>query len=527
MTSPAAEFPSDLSRSMSAGQGPGPLWLICAAALAVALALPFFLVDVPPVLDYPNHLARIFVLAHPDDPVLSQIYAPHWRILPNLGTDIIGAGLLKFTTVHVGGRLLLALCLFAPVIGIVVYHRVGFGRFAYWPLASGIVAYSGVFLLGFMNFLLALGLAFIAAAAWIALRRRDALAGAIFVGVASSAVLLFCHIFGVALLALLIGNEELTRLYRRRKAGEVAVADACRIAGALVVVFIPALLLYLASPLSETAAQPGSWHGLAKLLALLAPFMTTSFALTALTALGFFSFLLLAWRSMAVAPAFPFSIAVLLLTFLVAPSTIKSGTFVDVRIVLMIVLLIFAGLSPCMTRRSALLAGAMFAALIVIRTGYIASTWIDHRADIADVRAAIAEVKPGSKVLVARGHPGIDTDVEKPERALPAVYRLDGHLGALLAIERKAFWPLMFADPAQQPVDVLPPYKTISQSPGEPIDLPLLQTDDRDAPSYIRNWRSNFDTVLLIDPPVPLPAVEGLAPVYTGAYAVLYRVRRR
>ena len=53
------------------------------------LAIPFFLVDVPPVLDYPNHLARFFVLAHPEDPVLSEMYAPNWRILPNLGIGLI------------------------------------------------------------------------------------------------------------------------------------------------------------------------------------------------------------------------------------------------------------------------------------------------------------------------------------------------------------------------------------------------------------------------------------------------------
>jgi hypothetical protein len=29
----------------------------------------------------PNHLARYFVLAHPDDAALSQMYAPHWTVL--------------------------------------------------------------------------------------------------------------------------------------------------------------------------------------------------------------------------------------------------------------------------------------------------------------------------------------------------------------------------------------------------------------------------------------------------------------
>ena len=217
----------------------------------------------------------------------------------------------------------------------------------------------------------------------------------------------------------------------------------------------------------------------------------------------------------------------LVLLFVVAPSTIKGGTFVDLRIMLMIALLLFAGLSPRLTGRSALLAGAFFAALVAVRSGYVATAWIAHRQDLAEVRTAIAGVEPGARVLVARGHPGVETDVARPTRALPGVYRLDGHLAALLAIERRAFWPLMFADPAQQPLDVLMPYKAIAQSPGEPIDLALLQTDDRLAPSYIKDWRSKFDDMLLIDPPTPLPMVEGLSPIHVGSYAVLYRVQPR
>lgn len=503
---------------------PGQIWLRAALALAVVLTLPLLVVDVPPVLDYPNHLARIFVLAHPNDPVLSQIYQPHWRIVPNLGIDVLGTGLLKLTDVHTGGRILLGLSLLAPVIGVTLYHRAVFGGASLWPLASGLVAGSAVFLLGFMNFLLALGLAFAGAAGWIALRRRVALCWAAIVGAGIAAVTFFCHIFGIALLALLIASEETARLYRLRRAGQPIARDAARIATALVVVFIPVLLLYVASPLSDTPALPGQWRGWDKLLAVMSPFMTTNFDITMLMSLGFVSFLLLTWRSMAVAPAFPLSMFTLAILFFVAPATIKGGTFVDVRIVLMMVLITFAGLSPRLPGRAAGLAILFFAALIMVRTGYLAWSWSGHRADLAEVRMAIANVAPGTKVMVARGHRGIDTEVVVPSRALPAVYRLDGHLGALLTIERKAFWPLMFADPAQQPIMVRPLYNAIARSPGEPIDLPLLQTDDRDAPSYIRNWRSHFAEVLLIDPPSPLPAVEGLSPIHIGTYAVRYAV---
>jgi hypothetical protein len=40
------------------GQGGAWVWWLSVAGLLAGLMAPFFFVDVPPVLDYPNHLAR-------------------------------------------------------------------------------------------------------------------------------------------------------------------------------------------------------------------------------------------------------------------------------------------------------------------------------------------------------------------------------------------------------------------------------------------------------------------------------------
>ena len=98
-------------------------------ALAAVLLLPFALVDVPLVLDYPNHLARDFRAgasgrSHPvallcaalENPAQSGFRsASAWRCL-------------KILPVHAGGRLLLALSLLAPPLGVLAYSRAAFGR---------------------------------------------------------------------------------------------------------------------------------------------------------------------------------------------------------------------------------------------------------------------------------------------------------------------------------------------------------------------------------------------------------------
>ncbi|MEH2469597.1 hypothetical protein V1281_001155 [Nitrobacteraceae bacterium AZCC 2161] len=516
------------------GRGPGLLWLLTALSLAVALAIPFFLVDVPPVLDYPNHLARYFILAHPDDPVLSQMYVPRWGLMPNLGMDVLGAGLLKVASVHVGGRMLLALSVFAPVIGVIAYSRVAFGRFLYWPLASGVVAYNGIFHLGFMNFLLSLGLAFAAAAGWVVLRRRGYRWIAAAFGAVAVTVLFFCHLFGVLLFALLIGADEIARLLKSRRANTLTASEVMRTGVLLALAIGPALALYLASPLSAGAAAPAAIGSVDyKLWALLTPFMTTNIDLTLWTAVIVVAFIGVAWRSAILAPGFAIAFAILALVYVVAPSEVKGGTFVDIRLALMIGLLLFAGMQPRLPARLGMVVGLIFAALIGVRTIYIATTWIGHRHDLADLRTAMAPVMPGSRVLVARGRPGNRTNVERPERALPGIFRLDGQLGALLVVERRAFWPLMFADPAQQPLEVMPAFKPISQSPGEPVAWPLLAETQfseamlKDA-RYLKDWRSHFDAVLLIDPPaMPTPLPEGLTLVQAAPFAVLYRIQPR
>ncbi|MEH2559454.1 hypothetical protein V1286_006983 [Bradyrhizobium algeriense] len=532
MNSAAADRPQEGQVDMSAQRGPSSRWLLTALALVVVLAIPLFLVDVPPILDYPNHLARYFVLAHPGDPVLSQMYLPRWGLIPNLGMDVLGAGLLRLTDVHVGGRILLAFSLFAPVAGVVVFSRGVFGEFSYWPLASGTLAFNGIFHLGFMNFLLGLGLAFAAAAGWIVLRRRGEALAAVAYAVVATPVLFFCHLFGVLVFALLIGADEIARLAASRHAGKLTAAEVTRTGILLAIAISPAVVLYLAAPLAAGAAAPAPIAGVGyKLWTLLTPFMTTNISLTLWTTVIVIGFLAIAWRGTRVSPGVWIALGILAMVYLMAPSEIKGGTFVDVRLGMIVGLLFFAGFRPSLSPRQALVAGVIFATLIGARTIYIAATWIDHRQTLAELRGAMAQIAPASRVMIAHGPRASGTYAERPEWALPGISRLDGQLSALMVIEQRASWPLLFADPAQQPMEVTAEFRSLSQSPGGPVDFAWLS--DADAPAarlkqapYLKSWRADFDAVLLIDPPALLPSTpEGLTPVHAAPFAVLYRIQ--
>src|SRR5665213_2136688 len=96
----------------------GTAWKLAVIGLCAILIAPLLIVDVPPLLDYPNHLARVFVLARlPHDPILARFYAAHWSIIPDLALDLIGPPLIHLLPVHVAGRLLIAVALLLPVLG--------------------------------------------------------------------------------------------------------------------------------------------------------------------------------------------------------------------------------------------------------------------------------------------------------------------------------------------------------------------------------------------------------------------------
>jgi len=507
------------------------LWVVAVTAMAAALTLPFLAVDTPAVLDYPNHLARLVILAHPHDPALSRMYAPHWRILPNLGVDVLGAQLLRLMSPSVGGRLLLALSLLAPVAGVLTYHRIVFRRFAYWPLASALVAYNGVFFLGFMNFLLAIGLGLTAAGGWIGLRRGGGYWRAGVWGAAASAILFLCHIFGVAYFALLIGGWELSRLDGARRAGTLRFGAMARTIGILALALAPAAALYLASPTAAVASL-GPWDGTSKLWGLFTPFMIYSRPLTQLTGAAVFATVIFAWRTANFGPGVRIALVLLAALYVAAPAEFKGGTFIDTRLALMTGLLLFAGLDPNPpSRRAAWLIAVAFVGLFLIRSACVAAAWVDHRKDLAEIRAAIAPVPPGARVLVARGDASGRTDVKLSSRAIPGLYRLDGNLGSLLVIERHAFWPLQFADPSQQPLVVKAPYRDIAAQPlGEMVDWRDLRPTAPTAQAlgsaaYLNQWRARFDYVLLLDAEEASgPTPDGLAPLRLAPYAALYRI---
>jgi len=88
-------------------------------------------------------------------------------------------------------------------------------------------------------------------------------------------------------------------------------------------------------------------------------------------------------------------------------------------------------------------------------------------------------------------------------RSIRGLFETDLHEAALLLSERRAFFPSLFTNIDQQPIEVRPPYAALSSPQGQvPPHTALSDPPDPVAARLfpIRpDWRSRFDYVLLLD----------------------------
>ena len=490
------------------------------ALLCLILLAPLTLVDVPPLLDYPNHLARAVVLASAGtDPILSSMYRPHWAIIPDLGIDLVLPPLLHVLPIHLAGRIVVGLGLLLPVAGVVAYSRANFGAWSTWPLASALVAYNATFLLGFLNFVAGIGMSLLFGAAWIAWRDRYPKVVAIIANVGTVA-LYFCHLMGLLFFYVLIAGYELERLWVARRE-PVAV---CRRIGIMVPMIATPFALFLASPLAFLSNSIEWTSAVDKLRQLVLPFSNYILSIDIVTAGVVAGFLLccIPTGRCRITLAGGVALAVTTIGFVVAPWACKGTYFFDTRFVILLSFLLFAAVQPIRLNRLMMIsATCLFAALFAIRMGIIGYGWHEHQSDINDLRAVIASVPPGARVMVAEVTPAIASEYWRHvplSRRLSVGLELDTHLPALLLIEHRAYWPFLFDNPSQQPVETLLPYKVLAEHADT-----------------VTNYRAladlcGYDFMLLLDaggePDLAHFSADRLALITQRDIAALFRVRR-
>ena len=482
-------------------------WWIALSLMLLGLVIPLLLVEVPPLADYPNHLARgVFLAFGAGDPVTSHMFAANWQIAPNLALDLILPPLLFVMSPLIAGKVLLAIAALLPATGAIALNQACFKRRSFWALGVGLVVYNVPFLLGFINFQIGVGVALWGAAAWIAIA-PERTAQRVIVGAAFALVAFFSHLFSFAFFGTLIGCAEAAAVYSRGPLNRETIPFAIRRLGSVAIALVLPVLLYLVSPLANTRGSVFRNNWVEKIKTLAVPFAGYAPRQTyiILGALAAILALLVFTRKLRIAPLTFFALPLLIVAFFILPTGAKGVFYIDTRIPVMMGFLLFAATMPRRSRNIELGIYSVLTVLFASRILLISQVWLAAQSDVQQVRSALATVTPGSRVLAVDAISPDPNQEPVRFRALARAYpRSYWHYASFAYIDHHAFWADAFTLYGQQPVVSLPTYEP-SSNPGafsmqnyrllaNPAAMgPVKQ------PTYLTNWQSKFDYILVMN----------------------------
>gem|GEM_PF-1699227 len=387
------------------------------AVIFIMALLPLLTTPILPFIDFYNHIARYFILAHlSQDLVLQRFYVSNWSLLPNIGLDMLATPVLWLAPPWIGGHLLAALIMLTQYCGVLYFHRALTGRVS---LVVAILLvpmlYSYILFWGFGSFVFGLGLAFAAAGWWL---NHRAMPWRAFPVAAIFAVAIFLtHGFAFALYGVLIASLELGSETRGR--GWSVKISARRLAPVVAQAVIPAGLFLMTATLSSAGGVSNVDRSIMRLLdhgSLLhrlgeialyrletivrvaeGPSVGADVIWFAAMA-GVVAFLLCTKR-LALVRAVWLAVAIGMLLVLIVPPAMFGVGYVSDRIPFYVALLFIAGLSPtAIADRGRAAALTAITVLAGIRLISIALSWQSYARDYRDFETVARAIPTGSLV---------------------------------------------------------------------------------------------------------------------------------
>jgi hypothetical protein len=497
-------------------------------SLMVAAAAPILTVQVPPLADYINHLARMYVLTHAgNDPLLDKFYGIHWQVIPNLIMDLVVPIMSKFMNIYLAGQMFMILILVLLSTGCFAVHYAVHRRWSAWPLVGFLFLYNNILLFGLINYLFGLGVAMWGLAAWIMLRRRHPLLR-IVVSTGFVLVLFTCHLFaaGVYGMALMSYEAWILREDFRRNGGMLERKRLIIDALAFGVPFLPILPLMMVSPTIGLATD-NYWDSTGKLDGLYYIFQNYSdlFDLS-LAALVIGATVWAARARMIVFHPVGWYLLVLgVVVYMAMPRMFFSSWIADQRLPIALVFLLIGFVNFKDHNRFARyflytfvigVACARFVGVFLV--------WNQIDQAYADFRQSVGLINPGSTILVANA----DDPAGSEAFNMPL-----SHAACMAMIERSSLVSTAFSVAGKQILTVQPKYHDrVDNEDGDPPTVSQLvaaANQDRsraqESTHFWDRWTEQFDYVyILYTDGAPNPAPELLSLVYQGPHFQLYKV---
>jgi hypothetical protein len=486
------------------------IWLFLGAFAIIVI--PFWLCSPLPLSDYPNHVARMHIIANlASSADLARYYIVKWEFIPNLAMDILVPLLIPAMSAEAASLLFAALSLFMMVSGAIVLHKKLYGRWSVVPFLAFLLLYNRHFLWGFLNYLFSVGLGLWILAAHIHFRERGKLFRIVLFTVLS-VLLMVSHLHAFGSYAILVGGYELSIAWRNRR--QFPWADLFVSAAQFVV---PAIMFLT---LSSTTGRAGDikWSSpfdkLAGLLDMVNNYslpldVATFLILAGLAAVGLFT------RRLSVHRDLRLPLILLFIIYLCLPRQIFASFGADRRLLVMVALALVAALDvrvESARTRTALVVG--FAALFVVRMGVIGVNWVHAQKVYDPILTAIDQLPQGVRVAVVSGG-DVFPYLQNPPLE---------HVPNMAVISKNVYMNSLFADPGKQILHVV--YGSDAPFAVDPSQTFRLEKSQvgKSNPFVKIPWQ-RFDYFMLINPQFFVRDYPGLLkPFYRNGNVVLFKV---
>lgn len=431
-------------------------------AAAAVMALPLLLVELPPLVDYPQHLARAHLLVHlPNSAELARYYQVQDGLVPYFAWDALAVPLTHWLGTYRAGQVGLMVVFLMLTAATLTLQRVVQGSVRWEAAAILPCLYSTQLAWGNVTFLPGVALAVFALAGWIASAgwpplRRVAVFTVVSMG------LFLGHIIALGIFALLAMSFELGRLWR---GGPRLLAKGLAV-GALQFL-APAALWPLVGAARET--HPSAFLDFSQHLWALATPLAFDLALShdltpgsvvdgaTIVAAGVSLYAGLRSRRLRLAPALRWPLAVGGMVALAMPVILFGVWGMHLRLPIALAGVLAAGIavdwpSSRHARLAVLGLGLLLAARLVVVTGQMAGC----AGVVAELRAAIADMPVGARVLTVMEDRGVAAGLCRADRGFT-------HAAMIAVIDRAAWASTLFDDTSI--IAVRPPY-TLTEDAG-------------------------------------------------------------
>lgn len=427
------------------------------ALVFIVLVAPIWVVEIPPLVDLPNHAARISILANYDD---SKFFREHFEVLyepiPNMGMDMLLMPLAELVGIWTAFKIFLSLIVVLFVVGCQliagVLHK---NALTFTSLVAPFLLYGSTLFYGYLNYLLSVALFLICFGLW--LRWRDSLTALrfLFLSVLVFAVYL-SHLSSFAFLGLAI---VLYNLYQTRSKGPKERSVAFWLADASL--FLAPAIAFLTFIRGSGSVGTLEWEGFRKKLVVsIGPLLSYDNFVDIIcygAVLGFIAWLLFRKRIVVNRSVLFVSLSFFLL-FFVAPTSLFTAGDADARIVLPAYCLLILSIDSRSVMRDYVPIAILILALLGFRQVMIGDRWHQMSSTLTNAAQIYDKLPANSFVYVTYGQ-GYLEDTPKTERIKFLSI-------GLATIDRGVIWPRLFAIRGQQPLV----FRRTRQTPELSID---------------------------------------------------------